>query len=177
VSGSSPGSDGPGGVGGPGLLEVEHDAARVVFRRVLRHPIEVVWAAITEPEQVEAWFMARVRREEVPGGALEMDHPNGVRATGRVLAWQPPRLYEYEWNLPAGPNRPTGEASIVRWELSPADQGTLLVLSHRKLSRPTAEVFARGLKVFLDRLAAHLDGTPLPDAPWVPRGANASGTP
>jgi uncharacterized protein YndB with AHSA1/START domain len=95
-----------------------------------------------------------------------MDHPNGVHATGRVLEWNPPQTYAYEWNLAAGPSHPQGETTIVRWELTPTEGGTLLVLTHRKLSRSTAEVFVRGLPVLLDRLSAQLDGTPLPDPPW-----------
>jgi uncharacterized protein YndB with AHSA1/START domain len=157
-------------VGGPGLLELEAERASITFRRLLRHSVQDVWDALTDPEQVEAWFMAKVRRESVRGGRLDMEHPNGVRASGRVLEWNPPRVYEYEWNLPPGPNQPAGEASLVRWELNPVAEGTLLVMTQRKLSRPTAQVFVRGMPVFLDRLAATLDGTALPAPPWV-RGA------
>jgi uncharacterized protein YndB with AHSA1/START domain len=96
-----------------------------------------------------------------------MEYANGLHASGRVTEWSPPRIYEYEWNVPPGPNQPDGERSIVRWELSSAEGGTLLVLSHRKLTRATAQVFARGLSVFLARLAALLDGTPLPEPPWT----------
>jgi uncharacterized protein YndB with AHSA1/START domain len=160
-------SEGPGSEGGPGLLQVDREKANIVFRRLLRHPIEDVWSAVTDPKKVEVWFMAKVVREDSPGGRLAMEHPNGVQATGRVLEWRPPRVYEYEWNLPSGPNQPKGEASIVRWELSTIEGGTLLVLTHRQLSRPTAEIFVRGLRVFLDRLSAHLDGAPLPNPPWV----------
>jgi len=173
VTGSAARDHGPGSVGGPGLLEVEEGTASILFRRVLRHPIEDVWAALTDPKQVAVWFLAKVHREDAPGGVLSMEHPNGVRATGRVVEWRPPRVYEYEWNLPPGPNLPAGETSIVRWELTSVPDGTLLVLHHRRLSRPTAEVFARGLSNFLDRLAAQLDGTPLPDPPWLPRGEGA----
>jgi uncharacterized protein YndB with AHSA1/START domain len=139
----------------------------MTFRRLLHHPIEDVWAALTDPKQVEVWFMVKLRRENVPGGSLEMEYPNGVHATGRVLEWNPPHTYEYEWNLPPGAYRPGGEASIVRWELSPRDGGTLLVMTHRKLSRPTAETFVRGFVVLLDRLSAYLDGMPLPEPPWA----------
>jgi uncharacterized protein YndB with AHSA1/START domain len=163
-----------GEVGGPGLLRVDEGRASVVFRRLVRHPIEDVWSAITDPKKVEVWFMTKITPEPTPGGRLDMVHPNGVHATGRVLEWQPPRLYEYEWNLLPGPNQPIGEASIVRWELSSAQGGTLLVLTHRKLSRPTAEIFVRGLSVFLDRLSASLDGSSLPHPPWVPRSGRGS---
>jgi uncharacterized protein YndB with AHSA1/START domain len=165
--------DEPGGVGGPGQLRLDHGKATIVFRRLLRHPIEDVWDAVTDPAEIESWFMAKVRRDDGPGGRLEMEHPNGVHATGRVLEWTPPRVYEYEWNLPSGTNQPDGEASVVRWELSSREGGTLLVLTHRKLSRPTAEIFVRGLKVLLDRLEAWLDGTTLPLPPWAASRPNA----
>ncbi|MGA9839898.1 MAG: SRPBCC domain-containing protein [Thermoplasmata archaeon] len=179
MSGASPAGTDPGSVGGPGLLETGDRTASILFRRFLRHPIEDVWGAITEPAQVEIWFMARLTRVDAPGGPLEMEHPNGVRARGRVLEWHPPRTYEYEWNLPPGPSQPLGETSIVRWDLAPTEGGTLVVLTHRLLTPPTAAVFSRGLSVFLDRLSAHLDGTPLPDPPWLAqsRGTEAVGRP
>ena len=160
----------PGSIGGPGLLQAGDAEATITFRRLLRHPIEDVWSAITDPKHLEVWFMTKVRREDARGGHLEMDHLNGVHAAGRVLEWNPPRAYEYEWNLPPGPNQPRGEASTVRWELSSSGGGTLLVMIHRRLSRPTAEIFVRGFKTFLDRLSAHLDGRPLPDPPWIRNG-------
>jgi uncharacterized protein YndB with AHSA1/START domain len=164
----------PWGVGGPGGLEVDREVASVVFRRLLKHPIEEVWAAVTSPKKIEVWFMVKVTRVDAPGGALVMEHPGGVHATGRVLQWRPPRTYEYEWNIPPGPNFPTGESSIVRWELSPTDGGTLLVLTHRKLTRPTAETFVRGLKDFLDRLSAQLDGRDPPHPAWLPRNSGTA---
>ena len=85
----------PGDVGGPGIVEVDEARASVVLRRMLRHPIEEVWSAVTDPKKIEVWFMAKVSREDSPGGRLSMEHPNGVHATGRVLRWRPPRTYEY----------------------------------------------------------------------------------
>lgn len=160
----------PGSVGGPGLLQVGQEEASITFRRLIRHPIQDVWSAITDPKHIEAWFMTKVRREDARGGRIEMEHPNGVHASGRVLEWSPPRTYEYEWNLPPGPAQPNGEATTVRWELRPSEGGTLLVVTHRRLSRPTAEIFVKGFKTFLDRLSAHLDGLPMPDPPWVRKG-------
>jgi uncharacterized protein YndB with AHSA1/START domain len=167
-------SGGPGSIGGPGLLESDGERTRILFRRFFRHPIQDVWAAVTDPKQVEVWGLVKVTREDTPGGRLEMEYSNGIHATGRVLEWTPPRTYEYEWNVPPGLNLPQGEDSIVRWELSTAEGGTLLVLSHRKLTRPTAQVFARGLKVFLDRLSALMDGAPLPDPPWASPAPSSS---
>jgi uncharacterized protein YndB with AHSA1/START domain len=166
MSPTTPRGGAPGTVGAPALLQVDHESASVVFRRLLRHPIEDVWAAITDSKQLEMWFMTKVSRESTTG-RLEMRHANGVDARGRVLEWNPPRVYEYEWIVDPGPTLPHGENSIVRWELSSLKEGTLLILTHRKLTRRTAEVFARGFKVLLDRLSAQMDGTPLPEPPWL----------
>lgn len=161
---------GPGEPGGPGRIETGPEAATLIFRRRLSHPIEEVWSALTDPAQLRIWYLAEVTREDRPGGRLTMDHPNGLHATGRVVTWEPPRTYEYEWDLPDGPLRPGGERTIVRWELSPGAGGsTLLVLTHRRLSPPLARVFVRGLPVLLDRLSAQLAGAPLPEEFWAPR--------
>jgi uncharacterized protein YndB with AHSA1/START domain len=159
----------PGTVGGPSLLQVDHESATVVLRRLLQHPIDDVWTAITDPTQFESWFMAKVTRD-TSNGTVEHQYPNGLHATGRVLEWNPPRVYEHEWNAEPRPDLPHGEHSIIRWELSPQAGGTLLVLTQRKLSRRTAEVFSRGLSTFLDRLAAHMDGAPMPEPPWLRQG-------
>jgi uncharacterized protein YndB with AHSA1/START domain len=168
VTPTTPRASAPGTVGGPGVLQLDAESASVAFRRVLPHRIEEVWAAITDPKELEKWFMVTVTRDPATG-RLEMEHATGVRATGRVLEWDPPRVYEYEWIVEPGPQLPRGENSIVRWELSAVREGTLLVLTHRKLTRRTAEVFAGGLRSLLDRLAAHLDGASLPEPPWAAR--------
>jgi len=146
------------------------DRATLVFRRFLRHPPERVWDALTDPAQIRVWFMTEAKIDGRKGGTVEMvTGPNRVRSNGRILEWDPPRLYEYEWNTSPTAYVPTGESSVVRWELTPANQGTLLVLTHRKLSRATAATFSRGLRAFLDRLDAQLDGAALPD--WQARAA------
>lgn len=166
MSASTPSEPAPGTVGGPGLLVPDGERATVTFHRMLPYPIEDVWTAITDPKELERWFMVKVSREPTTG-RLEMWHSTGVRATGNVLVWDPPRVYEYEWMVEPEPALRSGEDSVVRFELSAVPGGTLLVLTHRKLSRRTAEVFANGLKSFLDRLAAQLGGAPLPMPGWL----------
>ncbi len=138
----------------------------ITFERFLRHPPEIVWRALTDPAQLRQWFLTEARIEGGPGGTVELSTgPTQVRATGRILAWQPPRLYEYEWNLEPCSGFPRGERSVVRWELTEVPGGTQLVLVHRGLSPQTAQTFRHGVPGFLDRLSALLDGRPLPD--WM----------
>jgi len=161
----------------PGSFEVQGDVATLVFRRRLRHPPEVVWRALTDPAEVAQWQLTTARVEGRAGGHVEMTHePTHVRATGRVLAWDPPHLFEHEWNVPAGGSWPVAEHAVIRWELVPEAGGTLLTLTHRGLTSRTARVFRHGLVGLLDRLEAQLDGRPLPDWEARVRELRGSGT-
>ncbi len=157
-----------------GTIELEGEHATLVFERTLAHPPEAIWAALTEPEQLRHWFTATLARiDGRPGGSIEMvAGPAQIRSTGRILTWDPPRVLEYEWNAAPRPELPSGEASVVRWELSRDGAATRLRLVHRRLTRRTAMGFAPGLHAFLDRLAAQLDGAPLPG--WMERFAEVA---
>jgi uncharacterized protein YndB with AHSA1/START domain len=158
-----------------GEVTYDGDFARVFFQRRLAHPPEKVWAALTEPEQLKKWLMASsVMLDGRKGGSLDtVAGPAQIHAHGRILAWDPPRVYEHEWITGPREEIPNGENSFVRWELVPLDGGTVLTLEHRRLTRPTATGFAPGWHAFLDRMAAQLSGDPLPD--WMKRFGEASG--
>jgi uncharacterized protein YndB with AHSA1/START domain len=152
-----------------GEVVVDGDHAALVFTRYLAHAPEVVWAALTEPQQFCAWFATTAQIDHHAGGFVDMvSGPSQMRWSGRILAWEPPRIFEYEWHIAPRPEIPQGESeSIVRWELAPASGGTTLTLTHRRLAKPTALGFAPGTHAFLDRLAAYLDRAPLPN--WTVR--------
>lgn len=67
----------------------------------------------------------------------------------------PPRLLEHEW-LQTGL-----EVSVVRYELEPDAAGTILRFTHRRSAMPGIGGRA-GWHAYLDRLAAHLDHSPVP---------------
>ncbi len=147
-----------------GTVTYEGDTATIAFERRIRHPIERVWDAITNPDQLAGWYMTTARLEARQGGTL--DYVSGIsrfHVTGRILTWQPPRVYEHEWNVEPRQGLPKGERSVIRWELTPDGDETILRISHRRLTRPTSYGFVSGLHVFLDRLEQQLDGTPLTD--------------
>jgi uncharacterized protein YndB with AHSA1/START domain len=152
----------------PAVAANPRGLATLVVRRLVRHPPGVVWTAITDPDAVRRWFLTEVKVDQRVGGTIELTTGSyHVHATGRVLSWDPPRLYEYEWNVAPRPSLPDGERSIVRWELRPTEGGTLLTVTHIDLTERTAAVFGAGLDAFLDRLGAQLEGRPLPD--WEQR--------
>jgi uncharacterized protein YndB with AHSA1/START domain len=151
-----------------GFISVKGDVATLTFKRRLKHSIESVWTAITDPEERADWFGATAIDGRV-GGTVELlaEGPPVSREqrtiTGRILVWDPPHIFEHEWN------QPLVEKGVVRYELVADGDSTILTFTHRGLSVPNAQGYVSGTHAFLDRLGAHLDGIELPD--WRQRFA------
>ena len=149
--------------GGRGQVLIEGEHATLVFWRRLHHPPEVVWRALTEPAALSSWYMTKAQIDGREGGFVTLEAgPSRLHVTGRILVWDPPRTLEHEWKVAPHPHLPAGEDAVIRWELSPEGDGTVLRLRHRNLARETALGFAPGTHAFLDRLEAHLEGRTLP---------------
>ncbi len=151
-----------------GTVTYDGDHATLTFERRYPHPIETVWETITSPEHLAQWYMSKARLEGRTGGSI--DYVSGVsqfHVTGKILTWDPPRVYEHEWNVEPMKYLPNGERSVVRWELSPDGDGTILRLTHRHLTEQTAGGFVSGSHVVLERLEQELDGKPLVN--WMQR--------
>jgi uncharacterized protein YndB with AHSA1/START domain len=147
-----------------GKLTFDGDYANLTFERRIGHPVEVVWKALTEPEHLAGWYLTKARVETRQGGRIDfVTGPAQVHVTGKILIWDPPRVFEHEWNVEPRQGLPKGEKTIVLWELTPEGDGTLLRFSHRRLTRQAAITFAGGMHGFLDRLENELDGLPLAD--------------
>jgi uncharacterized protein YndB with AHSA1/START domain len=133
----------------------------VRLQRRLPDPPAVVWQAITEREQLKAWFPCDVivegGRWEV-GAAITFPFPAEVidmTLTGTVLVVDEPRLLSYTW----------GE-EVLSFELHPDGDGTRLVLTDQ-LRAGWAARNAAGWDDCLDRLA----GQPIQAGAWQRRFA------
>lgn len=152
---------------------VEGDRAVLNFKRRLPFPIEAVWSAITDPAERKQW-MGEMTIDARVGGQIELVASGPPlpterkRMTGRILVWDPPHVLEHEWK------QPIVEDGVVRYELYPDGDGTLLRFTHRGLSVRNATGFRSGTHAFLDRLQAYLAGTDLPD--WSERYAEVAGS-
>jgi uncharacterized protein YndB with AHSA1/START domain len=159
----------PGEKKGEVLLEGDH--VTIVFRRLIRHSIDKVWRAITDPRELCAWMLASAAIDPRPGGRIEyVASPDPLVWYGTIRVWDPPRVYEHELDTDADPRWAEhlgAERTIARWQLDPQGDATLLTLTFRGFTRSTAGGFAPGTHAFLDRLEAHLAGEPLPD--WTRR--------
>ena len=138
----------------------------MTFERRLPYPVEAVWSAIADPDERAQWF-GETTIDAREGGLIDMvatGPPLLVekkRMTGRILVWDPPRVLEHEWK------QAIVEDGVVRYELHPDGDGTLLRFIHRGLGPRNATGFRAGTHAFLDRLEAYLAHDELPD--WTTR--------
>ncbi|HET6654184.1 MAG TPA: SRPBCC domain-containing protein [Nocardioides sp.] len=129
----------------------------VEFVRHLAHAPEKVWRALTESEHLVHWFPTDILGERRAGASLELPFwPRVVErwsieqpvTKGELVAWVPPRLFEWTW-----------EGDRLRWQLEPEAQGTRLVLS-TWFADATAEYRTKsesGYHLCLDQLEELLD--------------------
>ena len=147
-----------------GTLTFDGDHATLTFERRIRHPIQVVWEALTEPEHLARWYMTTATIEGRAGGPIDFrTGPGQLHVTGRILVWEPPCVFEYEWKVKPWARMPNGEDAVVRWELRPEGEETLLTLTHRNLTRRSALGATPATHVVLERLEAQLAGVPFED--------------
>jgi uncharacterized protein YndB with AHSA1/START domain len=127
------------------------------FERRLSHPVEVVWRAITESDELEHWFPSRVEVDDLRPGAemtfrFESMPLEGMPTTitGRVTDFEPPHVFAFFW----------GEDHL-RFELEPvagSEAACVLRLTVLLDSREKAARDGAGWHVCLDRLEAGLAG-------------------
>jgi uncharacterized protein YndB with AHSA1/START domain len=104
---------------------IERADGRVTFHYEcpLRHPVEAVWKAITDPAESKAWFGGRLVIELKPGGRYISYHRGGVRVIDRVVRVEPPSVLAHTYWVHVNPN------ALVTWELRPSDGGCVLALT------------------------------------------------
>lgn len=126
----------------------------LVFSRDLPHPVERVWSAITDPEQLRLWTPYIPSRDlaTVGGATLSMLGDDSLpveELPGEVLHVDPPHRLEHWWGN-----------DVLRWELAPTGSGTSLTLRHTFDERRMTSAMAAGWHICLDVADALLAGAP-----------------
>jgi uncharacterized protein YndB with AHSA1/START domain len=109
--------------------EVLRDGERVGLRFVRRfaHPVERVWAAITESEQLRFWMPCDIVGDRRAGADITLPFwPAQVEKyqleettlTGRIEAWEPPAVFQWTWG-----------GDILRFELKRSNGGTTMTFT------------------------------------------------
>jgi uncharacterized protein YndB with AHSA1/START domain len=119
------------------------------FTRTLAHPVDKVWRAITEPEHLAHWFPTTIEGRREAGAPLRFTLPEGQEPPfdGEMLSYQPPSLMEFRWGT-----------DIVRLELQPSGEGTVLTLLDTLDERGKGARDGAGWHTCLDALELELHG-------------------
>jgi uncharacterized protein YndB with AHSA1/START domain len=146
-----------------GTLETRDGVDVLRFERHLDHPVERVWAALTEPAELIGW-LAEAELDQVEGGRVVLRWQNsdeeGNQAVlhGTITELDPPRVIEYDSDI----------HGLLRWELCEEGSGSHLTFT-ATVSLPEdfrTKVLA-GWHVHLDHLADALDGKPVNWPTWA----------
>lgn len=128
----------------------DHEGRPAVrFERTYDHPVERVWAAVSEPEGLARWFPSTVRIEPRAGGVIEFEgDPHMEPTSGTVLRYEPPHAFSFTWG-----------GDELHFELAPeGDSGCTLTLINVLEARDTAARNAAGWTVCLAELDQSLTG-------------------
>ncbi|HSJ17292.1 MAG TPA: SRPBCC family protein [Solirubrobacterales bacterium] len=162
-----------------GTIEEVGDKRVLRYERRLDHPVERVWAALTEPDQLALWLAAVDELELVEGGRIALrwlnvpDSPrnweeHGVElgdadpaepVTGMITELDPPRVIEYD----------ADKMGRMRWELRPEGDGCVLAFTNT-IEPPegfSAMQTLAGWHIHLDHLVDALAGSPVEWSTWT----------
>ena len=118
------------------------------YDRQFLHPVEKVWAMLTDNDKLKQWFDELHITELREGGIIKFDMHDGTFIDMEILEYEPFKTIAFEW-----------DRDKVRFELSPVSEGCQLIF-HETISsikEQTAKDLA-GWHVCLDVIQALLDG-------------------
>jgi len=129
---------------------------RVRFERRLAHPIERVWSALVERDELAKWF-PEVKLEPRRGGRFEIefgsreggDCEGGGSVRGEIEHFEPPFLLQcgtMRWEL-----RPDGDACVLRFS-------DIVSVEPPRGEHATAKSVLGGWHWYLDALEEALEG-------------------
>ncbi|MFG0285306.1 MAG: SRPBCC domain-containing protein [Phycisphaerales bacterium JB039] len=101
---------------------------------------ETVFRYFTDPERFARWWAGPgggvATLEARPGGLMRIAYHGGQVMRGRVLAIEPPRLFNFSWGYEGEGQAVAPESSEVEITLKATPEGTLLKLRHSGLPTP-----------------------------------------
>ncbi|MEX0955620.1 MAG: SRPBCC domain-containing protein [Rhizobiaceae bacterium] len=118
----------------------------VVVERLIRHPPEKIWRALTQSHLIEEWLMTSDFKPDE--GSRFNFSANWGSVEGKVLAAEPDKSLSYTWDT-------KDLESVITWTLTPTATGTLLRMEQTGF-KPDQEPYFRGATAgwprFLDAL-------------------------
>ena len=131
----------------------------IVVERVMPHPPERIWRALTQGPLIEQWLMKNDFQPVVGHrfnfrAAPMPPHWNGVTDC-EVLVIEPNQRLSYTWNA-SGEEAEGGLKTVVTWTLTPV-KGGVLVRMEQSGFRPEDEAGYQGMSSGWQRLIGSLE--------------------
>ncbi len=121
----------------------------IVHEVRFEHPVERVWAAISQRDELAQWLMPNDFEPRV-GHRFHFDsRPGRDPVPVEVLELEPPRRMQMRWDIDDTP-------TIVTITLHPDGAGTVLNLVHRAMPNEPRPSFDAGWTEKLEALAGRL---------------------
>ncbi|MGI8869655.1 MAG: SRPBCC domain-containing protein [Mycobacteriales bacterium] len=130
---------------------------------VVAHPPGEVWAALTTPEGLSAWFGDEAAIDLRPGGSARMRWTDGSTADMRIERVEEPTAFGFTWpvyGMPTDDPRRT----YVEFTLEPLGAGTRLTVIETGFAQLPEDTYRKGYDAHtegwtseLGELVDHLD--------------------
>jgi uncharacterized protein YndB with AHSA1/START domain len=101
---------------------------RIEREIVIDAPVEVVWAVVTEPDQISGWFSDSVELDLRQGGEATFVWDEHGTVRGRVERVEPPHLFAFRWVPDHRAEPADGNLLLVEFTLTPEGEGTRLTV-------------------------------------------------
>ncbi|GAA0720924.1 hypothetical protein GCM10009430_21620 [Aquimarina litoralis] len=103
---------------------------QIIKERILKHPIDKIWNAITKQEEISNWFLPADFKAEV-GYNYTFNSPDKENCEPiiGIIQRATPYTLIYTWKIEG-----TDVDTTVKWNLTETSEGTKLVLEHSGIS-------------------------------------------
>ena len=128
----------------------------ITFKRRSKHPVERLWRAITDADEVSRWMSHRARIDLRVGGDYFVDFgapegaPDGSNLDGIIVRLETQRRLAFVWWM-----------SVLEWRLEPTEDGSRYTFSHHGQWPPVSDEtddIPAGWHLMLDEFDAQLEG-------------------
>ena len=141
------------------MTETIANARTLVVERVMSHPPEKIWRALTQGALIEEWLMKNDFRPVVGHKFNFRADPipdwNGVTDC-EVLAVEPHKRLAYRWNA-SGDEAVAGIKTVVTWTLTPVNGGTHLRMEQSGFRPGDDDRFYQGANYGWQKMLADLE--------------------
>lgn len=121
------------------------------FERHIEHPIENVWAMLTDNEELDKWFQELSIGEPSKGGFMKFVMPDGKFEQLEIFEHTLFTVLEFDWF-----------GDVVRFELHPEKDGCLMIFTEKFTTTTEQRIKdLAGWHVCLDVIKSLLDGEPI----------------